>query len=78
MRIERHVPEYGSRCARAGGKAMADESARHTGKEEYLLDAGPPSRDEIEDQLIDRIVQKGAGRVSPGRQPVPRAARAQR
>ena len=54
----------------AGGKAMADESARHTIQEEYLLDAGPPSRDEIEDQLIDRIVQKGAGRVSPGRQPV--------
>ena len=54
----------------AGGKAMADETARHTIQEEYLLDAGPPSRDEIEDQLIDRIVQKGAGRVSPGRQPV--------
>ena len=54
----------------AGGKAIADESARHTIQEEYLLDAGPPSRDEIEDQLIDRIVQKGAGRVSPGRQPV--------
>ena len=47
-----------------GGTAIADETARHTIQEEYLLDAGPPSRDEIEDQLIDRVVQKARG-VSP-------------
>ena len=53
-----------------GGTVMADETARHAIQEEYPVDAGPPSRDEIENQLIDRIVQKGAGRVSPGRAPV--------
>jgi hypothetical protein len=54
----------------AGGAPLADETARFTIREEYLLDAGPPSREEIEDLLIDGLVQKGAGRISPGRQPV--------
>jgi hypothetical protein len=53
-----------------GGSSLVDETVRHTIREEYLVDAGPPSREDIEDQLIDRIVQKGAGRVSPGRIPV--------
>ena len=52
------------------GGALAEEIARHTIQEEYLLEAGPPSREEIEDQLIDRIVQKAAGRISPGRSAV--------
>ena len=52
------------------GTMVADETARHAIREEYLVDAGPPSREEIEDQLIDRVVQKAAGRVSPGRLPV--------
>ena len=51
----------------AGGTMLADETARHAIREEYLLEAGPPSRDQIEDQLIDNLAQKGAGRVSPGR-----------
>jgi hypothetical protein len=54
----------------ADGAALADESARHSINEEYLLDAGPPSRDEIQDLLIDGVVQRGAARVSPGRTPV--------
>jgi hypothetical protein len=56
----------------ADGTVLADESARHAINEEYLLDAGPPSRDEIQDLLIDGVVQTAAARVSPGR----RAARA--
>jgi hypothetical protein len=55
---------------RREGEPLADESARHTIQEEYLVEAGPPSREEVEDLLIDRIVQKGAGRISPGRHPV--------
>ena len=54
----------------AGGTAVADESARQSINEEYLLDSGPPSRDEIQDLLIDGVVQRAAARVSPGRQPV--------
>lgn len=54
----------------ADGAVLADESARHRINEEYLLDAGPPSRDEIQDLLIDGIVQRAAARVSPGRQTV--------
>lgn len=53
-----------------GGAVLADESARHSIYEEYLVDAGPPSRDEIQDLLIDGVVQRGAARVSPGRRPV--------
>ena len=54
----------------AAGAVLADESARHRINEEYLLDAGPPSRDEIQDLLIDGVVQRAAARVSPGRQTV--------
>jgi hypothetical protein len=48
---------------------LADETARHTIAEEHLTEAGPPSRDAVEDTLIDNVVRKAAGRVSPGRQP---------
>lgn len=51
----------------AGGTMLADETTRHAIREEYLVEAGPPSRDQIEDQLIDNLAQKGAGRISPGR-----------
>lgn len=54
----------------AGGTVLADESTRHSINEEYLVDAGPPSRDEVQDLLIDGIVQRAAGRISPGRRPV--------
>lgn len=54
----------------ADGATLADESARHRINEEYLLDAGPPSRDEIQDLLIDGVVQRAAARISPGRTPV--------
>ena len=49
---------------------LADESVTHAINDEYLVDAGPPSRDEIQDLLIDGVVQRGAARVTPGRQPV--------
>ncbi len=52
---------------RGRGTPMADETVRHTIREEHLLDESPPSRDVIEDTLIDRVVEKGAARISPGR-----------
>jgi hypothetical protein len=55
---------------RAGGSAIADETARHTIQEEHLAESGPPTRDAVEDTLIDNAVRKAAGRVSPGREPV--------
>ena len=51
---------------RVGGTAVADETARHTIQEEHLTEAGP-TRDAVEDMLIDNVVKKGAGRISPGR-----------
>ncbi len=55
---------------RQGGTPLADETARHTVSEEHIADQNPPSRDAIEDQLIDNVIRKAAGRVSPGRQPI--------
>jgi hypothetical protein len=55
---------------RQGGSALADETARHSVSEEHIVDQNPPSRDAVEDQLIDQVIRKAAGRVSPGRQPV--------
>jgi hypothetical protein len=52
---------------RGRSTTMADETVRHTIHEEHLLDEGPPSRDVIEDTLIDKVVEKGAARISPGR-----------
>lgn len=52
---------------RGRGPTLADETARHTVQEEHLLDAGPPSREMIEDQLLDHAVRKAAARISPGR-----------
>jgi hypothetical protein len=55
---------------RQGGSSLADETARHSVSEEHIADQNPPSRDAIEDQLIDNVIRKAAGRISPGRQPV--------
>jgi hypothetical protein len=55
---------------RSGGTPMVDETARHSIRQEYLTEEGPPSRDQVEDELIDTVVRRGAGRVSPGREPV--------
>jgi len=55
---------------RRGGAAMADETARYTLSEEHIADQNPPSRDAVEDQLIDNVVRKAAGRITPGRTPV--------
>lgn len=52
---------------RGRGPTLADETARHMVQEEHLLDAGPPSREMIEDQLLDQAVRKAAARISPGR-----------
>jgi hypothetical protein len=52
---------------RSGGTPVADETARHQIREEHLVEAGPPSRDAVEDMLLDNVVRKGAGRISPGR-----------
>jgi hypothetical protein len=54
---------------RRGAEALTDETVRHTIQEEDLVEEGPPSRETIEDTLLDRVVQKGAARVSPGRLP---------
>lgn len=54
----------------AGGTPLADETARHAIADEYLAEAGPPTREAVEDQLLDEVVSKGAGRVSAGRRPV--------
>jgi hypothetical protein len=54
---------------RTRGGALADETVRHTMHEEHLVDASPPSRDAVEDVLLDQVVQKGAARVTPGRTP---------
>ncbi len=55
---------------RSGGTPLVDETARHTVSEEHIADQNPPGRDAIEDQLIDNVIRKAAGRVTPGRQPV--------
>jgi hypothetical protein len=55
---------------RNGGTPLADESARYTISEEHVLDQNPPSREAIEDQLIDNVLRRAAGRVTPGREPV--------
>jgi hypothetical protein len=52
---------------RTGGTPTVDETARHDIREEYLVDAGPPSRDMVFDMLLDNVVKKAAGKVSPGR-----------
>ncbi len=52
---------------RTGGTPTVDETARHNIREEYLVDAGPPSRDMVFDMLLDNVVKKAAGRISPGR-----------
>jgi hypothetical protein len=49
------------------GTALADETVTQAVQEEHLLDAGPPSREAIEDQLLDQVVRKAAARISPGR-----------
>lgn len=55
---------------RQRGAALADESARHAISEEHIADQSPPSRDAVEDLLIDNVLRKAAGRVTPGRTPV--------
>jgi hypothetical protein len=56
--------------SRVAGPPRADETVRHAINEEHLVEAGPPTRDVIEDQLIDNAIRKAAGRISPGREPV--------
>jgi hypothetical protein len=54
----------------SGGAAIADEVALHSIQEEHLTESGPPTRETIENTLIDSAVRKAAGRISPGREPV--------
>lgn len=54
---------------RAGGAALADETVRYSMNQETLVEEGPPSREAVEDQLLDHVVRQGAGRVTPGRNP---------
>ena len=54
---------------RTGGTPLADENARHAISEEHIADQNPPTREAIEDQLIDNVLRKAAGRVTPGREP---------
>lgn len=55
---------------RSGGTPLADETVRHAVSEEHIADRNPPSREAVEDLLIDNVIRKAAGRVTPGRQPV--------
>ena len=55
---------------RQGGTSLADETTRHSLSEEHIADQNPPSREAVEDQMIDNVIRKAAGRVSPGRRPV--------
>jgi hypothetical protein len=55
---------------RTGGSALADENARFAVSEEHVLDQNPPTREDIEDRMIDNVVRRAAGRVTPGREPV--------
>ena len=55
---------------RAGADPLTDQSVRHTISEEHLAEAGPPSRDAVEDMLLDNVIRKAAGRISPGRESV--------
>ena len=55
---------------RGSSAPLADESTRYTVQEEHLSEAGPPSRDVVDDTLVDNIVQRAAGQVTPGRLPV--------
>jgi hypothetical protein len=52
------------------GTTLADETARYTISEEHVADQNPPSRDAVEDMLIDNVVRRAAGRITPGRVPV--------
>jgi hypothetical protein len=52
---------------RPGGTPFADETVRSTYNDEVLLEAGVPSREEVEDRLLDGVIRRGAGRNSPGR-----------
>lgn len=54
----------------AGGTSLADESVRYAVSEEHIADQNPPTREAIEDQLIDHVLRRAAGRVTPGRDPV--------
>lgn len=54
---------------RAGATPIADETVRYTIDEEHLVDEGPPSREAVEDQLLDHVVRQGAGRVTAARNP---------
>lgn len=55
---------------RAGGAALADETVRYSMNQEVLVEEGPPSREAVEDQLLDHVVRQGAARITPGRNPV--------
>lgn len=52
------------------GATLADETARHTISEEHLTSENPPSREAVEDTLLDAVVQKASARISPGRVPI--------
>lgn len=55
---------------RGSATALGEQSARHEIEEEHLVESGPPTRDQTEDTLIDKIATKGAGLVTPGRRSV--------
>jgi hypothetical protein len=55
---------------RRDGGGVADQTARHTIQEEHLADQSPPSRDSVEDTLLDNVSLKAAAQVTPGRFPV--------
>jgi hypothetical protein len=55
---------------RRGSQVLADETTRATFHEDRLVEEGPRSPSEVEDELLDRAAAKAAGLVTPAREPV--------
>ena len=55
---------------RRGTQVLADETARFTYRDDRLVEEGPRSTTEVEDEMLDRTAQRAAGLVTPAREPV--------
>jgi len=55
---------------RRGTQVLADETARFTYRDDRLVEEGPRSTTEVEDEMLDRAAQRAAGTVTPAREPV--------
>jgi hypothetical protein len=55
---------------RRGTQVLADETARVTFHEDRLVEEGPRTPSEVEEEMLDRAAQRTAGLVTPAREPV--------